>query len=84
MLLILQKAEGQKGMMKLKINKQCAGILFHYFNELREIELWHEQNCRRQGATDPEAQYAGRVRLLNFLINEVLDNLDEDYAYEQT
>lgn len=65
-------------MGKLKISKECATSLIGYLSELQEIERWHENNGRRQGAWDIESQYAGRVRLITFLINEALINLDLD------
>lgn len=70
-----QKVEDQATMKKLDIGGRCATSLISYLYELQLEEIWHQENAKRQKAYDIEAQYAGRVRLLNYLIWEAESNL---------
>lgn len=65
-------------MKKLDIGGKCASTLFSYLLNLRDEEKWHYDNAVRQGSKDVEAQQAGRVRLLNYLIWEAENNLEKN------
>lgn len=63
---------------KLDIDSKCARILSRYLNKLRELEIWHYENVKRQKATDLESYYSARLRLITFLQCEVESNLSKE------
>lgn len=62
-------------MRRLEIDESCARKLFYWLKKLQEEDRWYHDFETRVGNLDGEAQYAGRLRLINYLLFMVEDNI---------
>lgn len=70
-------------MKKLTISPQCARVLFFWLKAVEKENNWYHDFEARYGNTDAEAQYAGRQRLLRYLLYEVESNIPDKNGEKQ-
>lgn len=63
---------------KLEISESCARRLFFWLKKIQAEDNWYREFETRVGNLDGEAQYAGRLRLLTYMLFEVENNIPKN------